>query len=168
MSASSDNNKDDETNELGTVRLIAGEFNGIKGAAKTFSPVQMWDVSLPTANVVVDLPFPADHNCIVFCRRGSVEIVSGNDSDDDDDEKNSSSSSSKLKSSTLGPQDVALMHYDGSSALRLKVKERNSSIMILGGEPLNEPIAAHGPFVMNTKEEINQAISDYRMGKFEQ
>jgi quercetin 2,3-dioxygenase len=147
---------------LGTVRLIAGEFNGIKGAASTFSPVQMWDVSLPTANVVVDLPYPAKYNCIIFCRRGSVEIISGKDDNDD----GSSSSSKKLKSSTLGPQDVALMHYDGSSTLRLKVKERNSSIMILGGEPLNEPIAAHGPFVMNTNDEINQAISDYRMGKF--
>jgi quercetin 2,3-dioxygenase len=159
---------DSEQDLLGTVRLIAGEFNGIKGAASTYSPVQMWDVSLPTADAVVDLPYPADHNCIIFCRRGSVEIVSGNDDDGDDDNANDSRSSSnnKLKSSTLGPQDVALMHYDGSTTLRLKVKERDSSIMILGGEPLNEPIAAHGPFVMNTQDEINQAISDYRMGKF--
>lgn len=153
LSMASSKDDDNEKQELGTVRLIAGEFNGVKGAATTFSPVQMWDVSLPTASTVVDLPYPAEHNCIVFCRRGSVEIMSG----DNDDQ---------LKSSTLGPQDVALMHYDGSAALRLKVKERNSSVMILGGEPLNEPIAAHGPFVMNTHDEINQAISDYRMGKF--
>jgi quercetin 2,3-dioxygenase len=166
-------NKDDEASSnhhpplLGTVRLIAGEFHGIRGAAQTFSPVQMWDVTLPTPHVVVDLPYPADHNCIIFCRRGSVEIVSGNDDNNDDENKSSSSGSNNtLKSSTLGPQDVALMHYDGSSTLRLKVKERDSSIMILGGEPFNEPIAAHGPFVMNTRDEINQAMSDYQMGRF--
>jgi redox-sensitive bicupin YhaK (pirin superfamily) len=137
---------------LGTARIIAGELGETKGSAKTFSPVQMWDVSLPHAGSEIDLPFPSDNNCIVFVRRGSVEILSG--------EKND-----KLTVSKLGPQDVALMRIDGSDILRVRVSEPDSSIMILGGEPLNEPIAAQGPFVMNTNDEIHKAISDFRAGK---
>ena len=136
---------------VGTARLIAGELGKSKGAAKTFSPVQMWDVNLPHAGSEVDLPFPSDHNCIVFVRRGSIEVFSGQDG--------------MLKASSLGPQDVALMHLDGSDTIRLRVSEPDSSVMILGGEPINEPIAAQGPFVMNTYDEIHEAISDYRMGK---
>lgn len=132
---------------LGTARLIAGELGAVKGAAKTFSPVQMWDVSLPHVGSEVDIPFPSDHNCIVFVRRGGVEVVTD------------------TKNTPLGPQDVALMRLDGNGTLRLRVAAPDSSVMILGGEPLNEPIAAQGPFVMNTQDEIHMAISDYRMGK---
>jgi redox-sensitive bicupin YhaK (pirin superfamily) len=137
---------------LGTARIIAGELGEIKGTAKTFSPVQMWDVNLPNAGSEIDLPFPPDHNCIIFVRRGSVEILSGEKDD-------------KLKGQKLGPQDVALMRIDGSDILRIRVTESDSSIMILGGEPLNEPIAAQGPFVMNTKDEIHKAMADFRAGK---
>lgn len=155
-----DNNNsegDDNNNELAKARIIAGELGNVHGAAKTFSPVQMWDVILPKANMEVDLPYPADHQCMIFVRRGSVDVLSGELSSDD----------TTSKSSTLGPQDVAIMRMDGSNMLRLRVKEPNSSIMILGGEPLNEPIAAQGPFVMNTYDEIRQAINDYTRGKFD-
>jgi redox-sensitive bicupin YhaK (pirin superfamily) len=58
------------------------------------------------------------------------------------------------------------MFLDGSDILRIRVTESDSSIMILGGEPLNEPIAAaQGPFVMNTKDEIHKAMADFRAGK---
>jgi redox-sensitive bicupin YhaK (pirin superfamily) len=135
-----------------TARIIAGELGETEGAAKTFSPVQMWDVSLPNAGSEVDIPFPADHTCIVFVRRGSVQVLSGEDG--------------QGKTSTLGPQDVAVMRTDGSSVLRLRVVQSDSSVLIMGGEPLNEPIAARGPFVMNTQSEIQQANADYRSGKF--
>jgi len=138
-----------EEKALATVRLIAGELNNIKGAAKTFSPVQMWDVILPHASVEVDIPFPSDHNCIIFVRRGGVKIYS-------DDER----------TSTLGPQDIALMHLDGSNNLRIKVEQQDTRLLIMGGEPLDEPIAAHGPFVMNSHDEIRQAMKDYSSGKF--
>ena len=144
---------DGENTVVGKARIIAGELGDAKGAAKTFSPVQMWDVQLPHAGAEVDLPFPENHNCIVFVRRGSVDVLSGN------------STEPKLKSSPLGAQDVALMRLDGSNTLRLRVKEPDTQIMILGGEPINEPIAAQGPFVMNRPEEIRQAILDYQMGR---
>ena len=145
---------------LATARIIAGELNGVVGPAKTFSPVQMWDVSLPHVGSEIDIPFPAGHNCIVFVRRGRVQILSG---------ENGSGTVSNL-----GPQDVAVMddanhddNDDGSARLlRLRVQESDSSVLIMGGEPLNEPIAAQGPFVMNTPQEIQEAIFDYRSGRF--
>ena len=70
------------------------------------------------------------------------------------------------KISKLGPQDVALMHLDGSSSIKLRVDSPDSAILIMGGEPLNEPIAAQGPFVMNSHDEIREAMNDYRSGKF--
>lgn len=137
---------------IGSARVIAGELGNTKGAAKTFSPVNMWDIILPKKDSEIEIPYPSDHNCIVFVRRGSVEVMS-------------SQQEGKLKNNHLGPQDVALMRVDGSEVLRLKVNEANTSLVIMGGEPLNEPIAHQGPFVMNTPEEINRAISDYRTGK---
>lgn len=139
---------------LGKARVIAGQLGETQGAASTFSPVQMWDVQLPHVGSEVDLPFPAHHNCIVFVRRGSIEVLSGEDDLD-----------KKLKTSKLGPQDVALMRLDGSDTLRLRVVDPDTALLILGGEPLDEPIAAQGPFVMNTQDEIRQAMSDYRAGK---
>ena len=138
-------NSDDEE-PLGTARIITGEIGDISGAAKTFTPVQMWDVDLPHAGAEVELPYPADHNCIVFVRRGSIEVLS--------DEK----------SKALGPQDVAVMRNDGGDTLKLRVVKPDSSVLIMGGEPIDEPIAAQGPFVMNSNAEISQAISDYRSG----
>mmetsp|Transcript_1111 Transcript_1111/g.2462 ORF Transcript_1111/g.2462 Transcript_1111/m.2462 type:complete len:375 (-) Transcript_1111:15-1139(-) len=151
----------DGDNVMARARIIAGELNDIQGAASTFSPIQMWDVQLPHAGAEVDLPYPADHQCMVFVRRGSVDVLSGSSDDNDDN-----NSKHKSKTSTLGPQDVAIMRLDGASFLRLRVNEPDSSIMILGGEPLNEPIAAQGPFVMNTHDEIRKAITDYQRGKF--
>lgn len=136
---------------LATVRLIAGELNDMKGPATTFSPVQMWDVIVPVVGQV-DIPFPAQHNCILFVRRGGVKVLSGDDGEG--------------KQTSLGPQDLALMHLDGSDVLRIHVDQPDTSVIILGGEPLNEPIAAQGPFVMNSFEEIQKANMDYRMGKF--
>lgn len=148
----------DAKEAVGTARIIAGEFSDqAKGAAKTHSPVQLWDVSLPQAGSQVDLPYPAHQNCIVFCRRGSVEIVSGNEDD------------VSKKASKLGPQDVAIL--DGNDGardgqyVRLRVVKPDSSVLIMGGERLDEPIAAQGPFVMNTYDEISRAMSDYRSGK---
>lgn len=146
---------DDGNPAIATARIIAGEIGESKGAAETYSPVQMWDVNLPIVDSVVDLPYPATQNCIVFVRRGSIEVISGD-----------LSKEGKLKSSPLQPQEVALMRLDGSDTLRVRVLEPDSSILILGGEPLNQPVVNQGPFVMTSREEIRQAIRDYQAGKF--
>ncbi|GKZ00049.1 hypothetical protein MPSEU_000958300 [Mayamaea pseudoterrestris] len=142
----------EEAHVVGTARIIAGDIDKTKGSAKTYSPVQMWDVSLPKVGTEVDLPFPSDQNCVLFVRRGGVQVLSG--------------ASDDQKGSKLGPQDVALFHMDGSDTLRVRVTQPDSSIMVLGGEPIDEPIANMGPFVMNTQEELQQAMVDYRSGKF--
>jgi quercetin 2,3-dioxygenase len=139
----------EENTRIASARIIAGELGNTKGAAMTFSPVQMWDVNIPKSGATVEIPFPEKHNCIVFVRRGIVEIMGDHQS-----------------STKLNPQDVALMERDGSTQLRLRIHEDNSSVLILGGEPLNEPIAAQGPFVMNTQAELRQAFADYRSGDF--
>ena len=61
---------------------------------------------------------------------------------------------------------MALMKTDGGDRVRIIAKQKNTSLLVMGGQPLNEPIAARGPFVMNTMEEIYQANRDYQMGRF--
>lgn len=145
----------------GSARIIAGELADTNGAAKTFSPVQMWDVDLPTLGSVVDLPFPPDHNCILFVRRGKVQVITKTTDDDD-------TSVDGETSQLLEPQELAVLRRDGGDTIRVRVAEKNSSLLVLGGEPLNEPIAAQGPFVMNTRSELRQAMMDYQMGKMGQ
>lgn len=133
---------------VGNVRVIAGSFEGTKGPASTFSPVELWDVTISKkGKTVVDLPFAENYNCIVFVRRGNISILGENDS--------------KMH---VGPQAVALMEKTGE-VLRIQSEERNTSVLIMGGLPINEPIAARGPFVMNTWEEILAANRDFQSGK---
>jgi len=142
---------DENISSAGTVKVIAGSFNGVKGPAKTFSPVELWDVHLPEKGLPVDLDFPKNNNCIIFVRKGKVDILGDGDMN---------------KSVEVGPQSVAIMKNElGRSILSLRATEKNTCLLIIGGEPIDEPIAARGPFVMNTWDEIQQAIVDYNNGK---
>jgi len=132
---------------VGKVRVIAGSFLGTKGPATTFSPVELWDVSI-TKQSTIDLPFPEQYNCIIFVRRGNIDIIEEGD-----------------KKSHVGPQAVALTKMNGS-IVRIQSQEPETSVLIMGGLPLDEPIAARGPFVMNTWDEIVQANRDYQSGNF--
>ena len=131
---------------VGSVRVIAGEFNGQRGPAATFSPVELWDVDLPTQKAPVLLTVPEGHNAVIFVRSGELTIgVEGSEQ-------------------RIGPQGVALMEREGQS-MRVTATKPNTKLLLLGGEPLNEPIAARGPFVMSTQEEILQANRDFHAGK---
>jgi len=136
------------TDSVGNVRVIAGSFKGTKGPASTFSPVELWDVTIKKGQAIVDLPFPEKYNCIVFVRRGKIDVVGENNA-----------------KKHVGPQAVALTEKNGD-VLRIQAGEPNTSVLIMGGLPLDEPIAARGPFVMNTSDEIMQANRDYQSGKF--
>ena len=136
----------------GSVRVIAGSFLETTGPATTQSPVELWDVSLPQQGAIADFPFSAEHNCIVFVRRGGVDVLTGDEGDE--------------KAYPLGPQDVALMERQTGDTVRVRAATDDTSLLIMGGKPLNEPIAARGPFVMNTQEELMQANIDYRSGNF--
>lgn len=129
------------------MRIIAGSFKETNGPATTFSPVELWDVTL-SKEATVDLPFPELYNCILFVRRGKISIIGS-----DGREKH------------VGPQAVALTEKNGTT-IRVKSGAPDTSLLIMGGLPLGEPIAARGPFVMNTQDEIMQANRDYMSGNF--
>jgi redox-sensitive bicupin YhaK (pirin superfamily) len=131
---------------LGTVRVIAGEVYGTRGPAMTFSPIELWDVSLPTAERPVALSVPEGHNAMIFVRRGAIAL------------------GARGAETAVGPQSVALLQREGST-VRLSATEPNTQVLVLGGEPIDEPIAARGPFVMNTMEEIQQANLDFHAGR---
>merc|ERR1711915_349379 len=129
-----------------------------KGPAKTYSPVNLWDLSLPKKGSTVRVPYPVDHACMVFVRRGSVSIGG----------------------KKVGLHEVALLDNtniehettttpadeESFSLIELEVLKDDSSVLIMGGEPIDEPIASMGPFVMNTDAELRQAVMDYRNGRF--
>lgn len=128
-------------NEAGLVRVIAGEFEHIQGAAKTFSPMNVLDVRLNT-DAKQTFSFNPQWNSMIFVLSGSIKIDG---------------------------QDYAPMQtlYINQTATEVTIQANASSkLLILSGEPLNEPIAAHGPFVMNTNEEIQQAFYDFQHGHF--
>lgn len=126
----------------GSARIIAGELNGVKGPAKTFTPVDLFDVRLNAGNRV-ELSLPEGHNSAVVLLRGNV-VVNG---------------SERLE----GQAKLAALSSQGDS-LTLDAKEE-SLVLILGGEPIDEPVASYGPFVMNTQAELRQAVEDYQAGR---
>lgn len=125
----------------GTVEVIAGEYKGIKGSASTFSNLSVYNVRL-NAEGEAAFSFPADFNTGILIVEGSITV---------NEEK------------AIGNQFVYFKN-DGEEIF-VKASE-NSIMLILSGEPINEPVAQYGPFLMNNQAEIKLAISDYNEGKF--
>jgi redox-sensitive bicupin YhaK (pirin superfamily) len=128
----------------GAVRVIAGEFGGQTGPARTHSPMHVWDMSLSQGGNV-ELPLPEGWNTALVVLKGSV-TVNGN-------------------TVATGPQLVLLGNAGDSLMLEATV---DSVMVLLSGEPIDEPIVGYGPFVMNTQDEIRQAIADINNGRFGQ
>jgi redox-sensitive bicupin YhaK (pirin superfamily) len=125
----------------GTVRVIAGEYKGARGPARTFTPITMLDVHL-RAGAELPVALPATYNAIAVVATGRVTAGSA----------------------TAGAGDLVLFANDGER-LSLSATE-DAHVILLGGEPIDEPIVQYGPFVMNTVEEIERAIIDVDRGKF--
>jgi len=125
----------------GVVNVIAGAFNDVKGPAQTYSPVNLIDIKLNKGGKVA-FPVPAGHNTALLVIEGNV-VVNGQ---------------------TAPGHSFVLFKNDGED-ISITALE-NSVVLLLSGEPINEPIASYGPFVMNTQEEIFEAIQDYQRGKF--
>jgi quercetin 2,3-dioxygenase len=121
------------------VRVIAGEFQNVKGPAKTFSPVNIYAIEL---NNALDLNLPADYTTIILVLNGEVEI-------------------NNIK---VGASHLVRFENVGE-IIDLKTTS-STKLLVLSGQPLNEPIAHYGPFVMNTQSEIMEAINDFNAGKF--
>ncbi|MEO6894875.1 MAG: pirin family protein [Ginsengibacter sp.] len=126
----------------GNLFVTAGEYNGIKGGATTFSPVEMYDIRLEE-NGELELNLPGNFNTGLLVVEGDATI----------------------NENEIAHQHQYVQFKNDDGAIKIKTNKK-STLLLLSGEPINEPIAAYGPFVMNTDEEIHQAIEDFNSGKF--
>lgn len=127
--------------EGGMLEIIAGEYREIKGPAQTFSPLNVYNLHLnPTKEITLELP--AEFNTGMLVIKGSVTIED-----------------------QLVPADHFALFQNNGTSITIKAKE-SATLLVLSGQPLNEPIVAYGPFLMNSWEEIEQAVEDFNNGKF--
>lgn len=128
--------------DAGTIEVIAGEYKGTKGSASTFTPVHMFNAKLKKGGKV-DFQFPAEYNTALLVIEGNI-TVNGNKETPTD--------------------HLALMANDGET-FQIEASD-DAIVLVLSGQPINEPIAAQGPFVMNTRQELMEAFNDFNLGKF--
>lgn len=126
-----------------SVRVIAGEFRGAKGPARTFTPINVWDARLK-AGARIELDLPDGHTTLLAVLRGKVSI-NGDES--------------------AGPAELAILERAGTRVV-LEAGE-DATVLVLNGEPIDEPVVGYGPFVMNTHDEIHQAVRDFQSGRLE-
>ena len=126
------------------VRVIAGSSHGVAGAVQREHTEPLYlDVHLPAGTRFVQ-PIPPAHHAFTYTYRGTV-LVGG---------------------TAVPDRNMAILANDAAGQGVVKA-EADARLLIVAGQPLNEPIAQYGPFVMNTGEEIQQALRDYRDGLFE-
>jgi redox-sensitive bicupin YhaK (pirin superfamily) len=128
-------------NDHGTVRVIAGEHDGAKGPANTFTPIQVWDFRFVSESRT-DVAVPDGYTTALVVLKGALRL---NDSE------------------TIEGAEVGLFDRAGKSISIECVQD--TTALLLCGEAIDEPIVGQGPFVMNTAQEIRQAIADYQSGK---
>jgi redox-sensitive bicupin YhaK (pirin superfamily) len=126
----------------GRVRVIAGEFDGRRGPAHTFTPIDLWDVRL-NQGASARLTLPQGHTLALAVLRGTV-LVNGE---------------------TI-VREAQLVQFDRDGADIVLEANSDATLLVLGGEPIDEPVVGYGPFVMNTDAEIAQAIDDFNAGRF--
>jgi len=126
----------------GVVDVIAGDFKGVKGPASTFTPINMYVIRLKQGKRL-EFDLPASYNTGLLVTEGAMKF-------NEDAQANT--------------DEFALFQNDGE---RITVEALEDAVILtLNGEGIDEPIAAHGPFLMNTYDEIHQAIKDFSTGKF--
>jgi redox-sensitive bicupin YhaK (pirin superfamily) len=128
-------------NGTGTLRVIAGGFGEVKSSVKTFTPINIYDIALKE-KTSVNIQIPQDFNAMLLVLNGKISSAGRN----------------------IEASELAVFASTGD------VIEINSNsdakVLLMSGKPIDEPVAAAGPFVMNTDAEIKQAYNDFRSGKF--
>ncbi len=132
----------DLRNESGLLRVIAGEFEGARGPARTSTPMNIWDVRLDEGKTAA-FSLPEGHNVVLAVFDGPI-VLNG-------------------EGHARSGETVVFERYGGDIILSAQA---DCKALLMSGEPIDEPVAQQGPFVMNTKEELQQAVEDYRSGKF--
>ncbi|EEO8781399.1 pirin family protein [Salmonella enterica] len=130
--------------DAGTMRVIAGRYEEAKGPADTFSPLNVWDMRL-LRDRQLTLSQPEGWSTALVVLKGNITL-------------NGTTSVNEAQLVVLSQQGKTL-HFETSS---------DASVLLLSGKPLNEPIVGYGPFVMNTKQEIAEAVRDFNSGRFGQ
>jgi redox-sensitive bicupin YhaK (pirin superfamily) len=126
----------------GSLRVIAGNHAGQRGPAATFTELNVWDVRL-NAGKTITLSVPENHGAAIAVLRGAVTVNGSHEARD---------------------ADLVLLDRNGSEIVVAAAAD--STLLVLSGAPIAEPIAGYGPFVMNTRQELETAMSDFRLGKF--
>ena len=126
----------------GTLRLIAGEYDGHKGPAETFTPIEVWDLSVADGKTVT-LATPEGHTTALVTMRGRA-LINGEHA--------------------AGPAQIARLAREGGEFT--VSAEGGLSALVLAGEPIAEPVVGYGPFVMNSEREIATAFADFQSGRF--
>lgn len=130
--------------EAGTIRVITGEYAGHTGPARTFTPMYVWDIRLKRGGIT-ELTLPEDWSAAVIVLHGTV-LVNGD--------------------AVAREAQMVVLDRAGQS---LSIEANNDAVvLLLSGEPIDEPIVGHGPFVMNSQQEISQAMADFNSGRFGQ
>lgn len=128
--------------DAGSLRVIAGDYANARGPAQTFSPLNVWDIRLNPGKVA-EFSLPVGWNTALIVLRGSV-LVNGD--------------------AIARDAEMVLLDAAGS---HVTIEANNDALLlILSGEPIDEPIIGYGPFVMNSQQQINEAIADFNNGRF--
>lgn len=126
----------------GVVEVIAGEYNGVKGSASTFTPIEVYNIKL-NAGAKATFDTPASYNTVMIVIEGAITV-----------------------NGTEKANANQMVHFSQEGTnIELEANEE-TTVLFLSGQPINEPIAQYGPFLMNKPEELQQAIEDYNTGKF--
>jgi redox-sensitive bicupin YhaK (pirin superfamily) len=126
----------------GTAEVIAGNFKGAKGPASTFTPIEVYDLKL-CKGTTLTFDLPAHYNTGILAVEGSATI----------------------NGSDLLPVDHFALFTNEGESITLEAEE-DAILLVLSGEPINEPLAAYGPFLMNTHEQLAEAMSEFSQGKY--
>ena len=129
-------------NNIGSIDIIAGMYENQKGPASSFSPLSLFNVNLNKGKST-SFSFTPNHNTGLLVIKGSVTI----------------------NNTEKAPSNHFVLFHNNGNEFTVRADEE-STILILSGEPVDEPIASYGPFVINTNEEIRQTIDDFNSGKF--